>query len=291
MRPFVASFALLALLLVGCRAEPTPGSFTDDLGRTIDVPERAERIIPLAPSLTEVVAAAAGVDRLVAVSPFDGYPPETNALPQISVMPFDFERALALGADMALGTVQVNNPADGDRLGALGIPAAYLRFETLDDVPRALRIVGGLLGSEARADSAAAAFEDRLAAFEPVEGGSGRVPRTLVLIGDDVLYAFGGASYVHEMVRLAGGESLTASFSGEGVTLSEEFVLTSRPEVVVVLAGPHYDTGRLSARHPTFRTLPAVEQGRVCGVDADLVSRPGPRLVDGINAIRDCLSE
>lgn len=279
---------VLVLLLAGCRAEaPAPVGFTDDLGRSVVLAAPPERVVPLAPSMTEVVAAAAGVERLVAVSPHDHHPPAVRDLPRIGIYPLDVEAVVAHRADLAVGTTQINDPADGDRLGELGVPTVYFRFERLADVPRVLRRVGALLGTEARADSAAAAFEARLAELEATRP-EGPPPRTLVLIGDDVLYAFGGASYVHEMVRLAGGASLTAAFEGEGVTLSPEFVLREQPERIVVL-GVDYDPERLTRRHPAFRGLPAVVEGRVCGVDPDLIGRPGPRLVEGVAALRHCI--
>lgn len=290
------AFALFALgLLVGaCRSpEPSPASeriaFEDDLGRTVEVPAAPARVVPLAPSLTEMIAAAGGLGRLAAVSPYDSHPPEALALPRVSTYPLDREALLALGADLVIGTDQVNNPGEGDALARLGVPAVYFRFAGLADVPRVLRRLGALLGSEAEAEQAARAFEEAVARFADMPS-TGAPPRTLVLISDDVLYAFGGASYVHEMVRLAGGESVTAHFPGEGVTLSSEFVLETQPERIVVLGGTAYDPARLTARHPTWRGLPAVASGRVCGVDADLVSRPGPRLAQGLAALRACIA-
>ncbi|MFN3596721.1 MAG: ABC transporter substrate-binding protein [Rubricoccaceae bacterium] len=301
LRAPLASHGLLALgllalgLLAGaCRAPETPAPparvmFEDDLGRTVEVPAAPARIVPLAPSLTEMLAAAGGLGRLAAVSPYDSYPPEALALPRVSTYPLDREALLALGADLVVGTDQVNNPAEGDDLARLGVPAVYFRFTSLSDVPRVLRRMGTLLGTEATAEQGARAFEDAVARHAAA-ARPGAPPRTLVLISDDVLYAFGGASYVHEMVRLAGGESLTARFPGEGVTLSSEFVLEAQPERIVVLGGAGYDPARLVARHPTWRGLPAVAGGHVCGLEADLVSRPGPRLVQGLEALRACLA-
>ena len=85
------------------------------------------------------------------------------------------------------------------------------------------------------------------------------------------------------------GESVTAGFAGESVTLSSEYVLDERPERIVVLGGAGFDADSLAAAQPTWAGLPALTTGRVCGIDADLVSRPGPRLVDGVEALRACI--
>ena len=281
--------ALAALALAGCRADaPADGAtrtFTDDVGRTVRVPASPQRVAPLAPSLTEMVAAAGGLGRLAARTPYCDHPPAAEALPVVSTYPLDRERLVALGADLVIGTDQVNDPGEGDGLAALGVPAVYLHFGALADVPRGLRRLGDLLGTADAAEAAARRFEARLARRERAGPGA---PRVLVLIGDDVLYAFGGASYVHDMVALAGGRSVTDVFEGEGATLSSEWVLEASPDVVVVLRDG-YGAGDLRAAQPVWAALPALAERRVCGVDPDLVSRPGPRLADGVDALASCL--
>ena len=281
-------FAAAVLVLAGCRGgglEDGVRPFTDDVGRTVSVPAESRRVVPLAPSVTEMVAAAGGLQQMVARTPYCDYPAAATALPTLATYPLDRERVVALEADLVVGTDQINDPGEGDALAALGVPAVYLHFSDLGDVPRGLRTLGDLLGTADRAEAAARAFEARLAAFEPAGADA---PSVLVLIGDDVLYTFGGASYVHDMVAFAGGRSATAGFEGEGVTLSPEWVLDASPDVVVVLEAG-YGVEDLRAAQPSWAVLPAVARGRVCGVDPDLVSRPGPRLVDGIDALAACL--
>lgn len=288
---------LLGLLLVaGCLAAPpetagTPSAtraFTDDTGRTVQVPTHPEHVVPLAPSITEVLAAAGGLGQMAARTPYCDVPAAAARLPTIATYPLDREALVALGADLVVGTDQINDPAEGDALGALGVPAVYFHFGTLADVPRVIRTVGTMLGTTPTAEAAAQQFEARLAAVRPA---SGPRPRTLVLIGDGPLYAFGGASYVHDMVRRAGGEPMTAVFPGESVTLSSEWVLEHRPERIVMLAGTGYNADSLAARQPSWTGLSALAAGHVCGVGSDLVVRPGPRLVLGVEALRACLGD
>ena len=284
--------AVLAALSACADAPPAAPAavrtFTDDVGRTVRVPARPARVVPLAPSLTETLVAAGGLARLAAVTPYETVPAAVRALPTVGTYPLDREALLALGADLVVGTDQVNDPAEGDALAALGVPAVYFRFETLADVPRVLRRLGALLGTERTAEAAADSFAARLArATAPPPA---RPPSTLVLIGDDVLYAFGRASYVHEMVRRAGGASATRTLPGEGVTLASEWVVAQAPERIVVLAGPGYRAADLLAKHPAWARVPAVRTGHVCGVDPDLLSRPGPRLPAGVAALRACLA-
>jgi iron complex transport system substrate-binding protein len=282
--PLLAACALLA----ACGRAPSPsptGTATDDLGRPVALPEAPARVLSLAPNLTEL---------LVAPGPETGWwrprrrtptPPASTPSPQYSTYPLDVERVVALRPDLLLAHAAINRPDVADRLAELGVPTYFFRFETVGDVPRALRTLGELFGTEGAAEAAAEAFEARLAALAARTDTLRQRPRALLLIGAETLYAFGGASYTQELIRLAGGESLTAQFPGEGVTLSPEYVLEARPEVIVGAWGEDFDPAELLRQHPTWRALPAVRDGRVHGLDPDLLLRPGPRLADGAEAL------
>jgi ABC-type Fe3+-hydroxamate transport system substrate-binding protein len=283
----LAALLLAALLLAagGCVDDTaitdsgTPDTtVTDALGRTLAFPYPPPRVLSLAPNLTEAVFAVGAGGRLAGASQADTYPPAAAALPRFSTFPLDHERLVALEPDLLLATDQINAPSDAEPFARLGIPTYFFSFARVADVPAAMRTAGALLGADG--EGPARRFEARVDSVRRAAGGRPR-PRTLLLVGDDVLYAFGRGSYASEAVRIAGGENLTDAFDGQAATLSDEWVLQAAPEVVVVLVEP-YDPARLLERHPTWRGVPAVRDGRVYGLDPDLVSRPGPRLADGI---------
>ncbi|MDX1531523.1 MAG: cobalamin-binding protein [Rhodothermales bacterium] len=259
---------------------PTPSAVTDDLGRAVTVDLPADRVLALAPSLTEALFAAGAGATLVGASHADDHPPGLDRLPRYGTYPLDLEAVVALRPDLVLATDQVNSPRDAEALAEAGVPTYFFRFDEVADVPAAVRTLGRLTGTEATADSAARALEAR---FERVRARTADRPRprTLLLIGDEELFAFGDASYTQALIRLAGGESLTAGFEGENVTLQDEWVLEAQPEVIVGAFGADYAPERLLALHPAWRNLPAVRAGRVHGMDPDLLLRPGPRLVEG----------
>jgi iron complex transport system substrate-binding protein len=281
----------LILLVAGCapaEREAPSGlrTVTDQLGREIAVPEVPLRVLSLAPSLTETLFAAGAGDRLVAVSQSDDYPPGIERLPRFGTFPLDFEAVVALRPDLVLATDQVNPPGDADRLAAAGIPTHFFRFERLADIPAALRTTGALMGTQATAESEADSLDARLDDFHRAASALERRPLTLLLIGDQTLYAFGGDSYTTEMISLAGGESATAGFTGQAVTLSDEWVLRTAPEVILMSSDQPYPAERLLELHPTWRHVPAIRDRRVHAVPADWVLRPGPRVVEGIEVMR-----
>jgi iron complex transport system substrate-binding protein len=290
--PVLRLLPLLFLLVAACRPEaeapPSARALTDDLGRDVEITADVRRVIPLAPNLTEVVAAVGAIDRLIAISRIDDHPREIRSLPRVSALPLDVEGILSLRPDLLLANSAINRQEEADRLAALGVPTYFFSFTELADIPRALRTVGTLLDSSDQGEAAALDFETRIEEVRVSAPDTDRLS-VLLLIGDQPLYAFGAASYTQEVIELAGGRSITSGFPGEGVTLSAEFVLDARPDVIIGTWGDDYDVARLVAANPVLRALPAVRTGRVYSVDPDLLERPGPRLADGARVVADIL--
>ena len=283
MRPARPLLALVALFVVaGCRG-PAPGDVRDDLGRAVALEATPRAVLPLAPNVTELVAVAAGTDRLAGVALSDDFPAGIAGLPRFQSYPLDTEAVVALQPDLAIGSDDVNPAEVADGLAELGVPAYLFQFDEVADVPRALRTLDTLLAVSGGAP-AAADFERRVAAVQDAVGPFGR-PRVLLLVGDETLYAFGRDSYASELVRLAGGDNLTDLYPGAAAQPSDEAVLEMSPEVIFVLAGPDYDLSSLVQKHPSFLTTPAVQNRRVYGIDPALVSRAGPRLVEGLEQL------
>ncbi|WP_176521789.1 ABC transporter substrate-binding protein [Longimonas halophila] len=262
---------------------------TDALGRSVAVPDTVQRVVPLAPNLTELAVAAGGADRLRAVTVSDNYPPAlVDTLPRVQTLPVDYEALVQHSPDLVLATDQVNSPGDADPLAQMGVPTYFFSFDAVDDIFTSIETLGTLMRTEsdaqARADTLRRAFDALRTATESVPR-----PRVLMLVGDETLYAFGGPSYVHTLIEAAGGTSITDHFESAAPTLSEEFVLQEAPDVIIGLFEAEAPTEHLLRLHPTWDVVPALQNDRVYTVDADLVSRPGPRVVQGAYRIATLL--
>ncbi len=251
---------------------------TDDLYRTVYVPREIQRVASLAPSVTEIVFAAGAGHKLVGVTDADDYPPAVDALPKFSALPIDFEAVLALDPDLVLASDQINSPRDAATFAATGIPTYFLSVDGVEGMFQAIDRMAGLLGAHsAETDSLRASLRQ----LRLVTESASQRPSTLFLISDETLYSFGRGSYIHEVIEIAGGQSITAEFDSRAPVLSDEFVLVEKPEVIVGSFGQTYDPNQLVLLHPTWDIVPAVMDGRVFSVDGDLFLRPGPRLVTG----------
>jgi len=286
LSPTLLATALFFVVLTGCGTGTDSASsdqLTDDLGRTVEIERPVERVVSLAPNLTELAFAAGGGSSLVAVTSSDDYPPAVDSLDHVSALPVDFEALTAQEPDLVLATDQVNPPGDTETFDALDLPVYFFSFASLDDVFNAIDTMGTLLGTEEAAQDSARALRQRADALRAQTAGIPRSdrPRVLVLIGDETLYSFGADSYIHTLVEMAGGRSITDSLDAQAPTLTDEFVLTEKPDVIVGAWGPDYDPDRLQSLHPTWDIVPALQNDRVYSLPADLLLRPGPRLVDG----------
>jgi len=253
---------------------------TDAVGKEIIVPHDVKRVATLAPGVTEIVVAAGGLDRLVGVSNADDFPPSVRELPRYSALPVNHEAVVALEPDVVLGAAQVNDNREVAVFGDLGIPAYFVRSESLSDVLDSILTVGRILGTETAASATVDSLRLRVAALESRSAGLER-PRVLFLISTTTLHSFGPESYVHDLIQLAGGESITAELDVENPVLDDEFVLARNPEVILGTFRDGFVNEDLLASHPTWAAVSAVRNRRVHVIDGDLVLRNGPRLVDG----------
>lgn len=288
---FSVFFTLILLLGCGSGPDKLHTTIEDDLGREVTIPSQVERVVSLAPNLTELVYAAGGGSSLVAITSSGDYPPAVDSLPHVSALPVDFEGVTSYEPDLIVATDQINAPGDIETFEALGLPIYFFSFGSLTDIVNAVTTMGRLLGTEGAAADSAAALQRQIDALRARTRTvpAGERPRVLVLVGDDTLYSFGKGSYVHTLVELAGGHSITAEIETQAPTLNDEYVLTHKPDVIVGTWGTDYDRDRLLELHPTWDVVPAVKNERVYSLPPELISRPSPRVVAGARRLAQLL--
>jgi len=257
-------------------------TITDALGREVTLNIPVMGLAPLAPSVTEMIALVSGTGAMVGATDADTWPPGADHLPRYQVLPVDFEKLAELEPDLVLASTQVNSPRDARALEALGIPVVFLGGSDLDDVLLGLQLIGDVTGRKHRARVVVDSLLQRLHELTDLTQGVDVRPQAVFLISTGTPWSFGPESYMHDVMAWAGLESITRSFPNEAPVLSDEFILERAPEVIV---GP-FDTDTdarqaLLEAHPLWRNVPAVRDDRIVRVPADLVLRPGPRMIEG----------
>ncbi|MGE5509023.1 MAG: ABC transporter substrate-binding protein [Chitinophagales bacterium] len=280
----------LSLLALGVRplparaAAPFPLTLTDDLGRTVTLASPPRRIVSLAPSVTELLFALGVGDRVAGVTRWCDYPEAARKLPKVGDLTLSEERIAALRPDLIVGDGSLERPFL-DRLAKLGWPVLAVQPRRVADVAHALTLLGRAVGVPEAGEKAAREYRDRLAKLTAEGAKAARRPggpvRVFVWLDPDGLYTAGPGTFLDELITLAGGRNIAGKAATPWPLLSEEALLLADPEVIVVTPFPR----EIALGKPRWQGITAVRAGKVYQVDPDLLSRPGPRLLDGLQAL------
>ncbi len=263
-----------------------PRSVTDDEGTTVVLPAPPQRIVSLTPATTELVFALGAGDRLKGRTQSDDYPPAAAAVPAVaSFNGVVIEQVVAIAPDLVLaGGNGFTAATDVARLRQLGFPVLVLYAASVNGVLADIRLVGRALGAEAQADQLASDMQVRIdgvkAAVAPLDR-----PRVFYEIGyQPDIYGPATDSFVADMVSAAGGDPVTTG-NPAVFSISLESLVAQDPQLIV-LGDAAYGTcpADVTAR-PGWDSMTAVEDDAIVPIDDVIVTRPGPRLGEGLAAL------
>jgi len=269
----------ISLVLTACSpGEQTPVEYVfDDLGRLVAINGTPQRIVSLAPSNTEILFALGLGEKVVGVTDYCDYPSE--ALEKEKVGGYDtpdIEKIVALTPDLILvayGTsIDVINTLDG-----LGLTVFGIKSTDLDDVLNDIRTVGEITDNEVEAAALTSEMESRIQAVTDETSELEERPRVFYIVWHDPLWTAGSGTFIHELIEKGGGVNICQNITGYTIISIEE-VVARNPEVII--------TSEWSFEWAQNETLlqgtNASQEERIYQGDDDLVQRPGPRLVEGL---------
>lgn len=275
---------LMAFLCVSQAGQAAPIEVRDDAGNTVTLSAPAQRIVTLAPHATELVFAAGAGARIVGTVDYSDYPAAAKAIPRVgSNSQIDIERIISLKPDLLVVWLHGGALRQLEKLHSLGIPLFYSEPRHLQDIPDAIVRLGKLAGTGAQAQTAAASFQTRLEALAAQYGKRPPV-RVFYQIWPHPLYTLNGKQIVSDAIRLCGGVNIFADLAATAPVVSVEAVLLENPEAVVTGGLKRGDQDGFALWRP-FPDLLAVKRGNLFALDGDLLSRPGPRMIDGAAAL------
>ncbi|MBI4928065.1 MAG: ABC transporter substrate-binding protein [Anaerolineae bacterium] len=292
--PFRLSVILtvLALLLSACApaATPTPAALVvpDGLGGELTLSAPAQRVVSLAPSNTEILFAVGAGKQTVAREDFSNFPEEAAALPSVggNMGSYDLESMVSLTPDLVLAS-PLTSPESIQAIQDLKLPLLVVpNPKNLAELYANLELVGKLTGHDAEAKTLVESLKAREA--KALEVAAKATEKPLVFYELDATepakpWTSGPGTFIDLLIGLAGGQNVGASLQGEWAQISQEELIVQNPDLIL-LGDALYGgvTPEQVAARPGWEAIKAVQNNRVQTFNDDLVSRPGPRLVDGL---------
>jgi iron complex transport system substrate-binding protein len=269
-----------------------PISLTDGLGRAVTFSHTAQKVVSLAPSNTEILFAIGAGKQTIGRDEFSDYPAEAKSLPSVggSMGKYNIEQIAALKPDLVLAA-EINTPEQVKTLSDLGLTVYYLSNpKTLEDLYTNLETVAKLTGHEGDAASLVASLKIRVAAVDAELAPISSRPTVFYEIdaSDPAKpYTVGPGSFADLLITRAGGANLVglAGIKDAYPQVSLEQVVSANPTIIVLGDSMWGTTVESVAQRPGWDKIAAVQNKQVFAFDDNLVSRPGPRLIDGLEAL------
>jgi iron complex transport system substrate-binding protein len=285
-----------SVVTIAGKTVPTtfPMTVTDDLGRTITLDKAPERIVSLAPSNTEILFDLGLGDKLVGDTIYDNYPAAAADKPHVGgYSDIDIEKVVSLSPDLILAE-DIHKMEVIPALEKLGFKVYALVPHDLAEITASVTTIGALTGTSARASIIVDDMNKRVKAITDKTASltDAQRPSAMYVIWQDPLMSVGTDTPIYEMIAKAGGESIVQNQTGFP-TLSLESVIAADPVVVICNVDVSFEGGDAPLifikTEPRLKTISAVVNGKVYGINADLTNRPVPRIVDGLEWIAGIL--
>jgi iron complex transport system substrate-binding protein len=270
------------------RDGPISRILTDDVGRTVSLPVKVDRVISLAPNLTEIVFAVGGGDRLVGRTSYCDYPPEAKSVTEVGdTLHPNIERIISLKPQVVLVSTASQLEVFTQQLENQNIAVFVTDPHDLEGVFRTIEQVGDMLGKREQASTLVQTLRQRTSAVEQAVKDKPPV-RVFYQLSAEPLYTAGHDAFVTDLMRRAGAISVTAELPGAWPKYSSESALAAKPDAIILPTGGSMGTGN-SAVTEALRKSPAVKEGRVYKINDDHLVRPGPRAIDGLEEMARAL--
>lgn len=285
-----AGSLLLALVIMmtgsGTLNAQTEYYVRDEIGRSVQIMECPVRIVSMAPNITEILFALGLGNRIAGVTRFCNYPAAARSKPSIGgfVNP-SIERIVSLRPDLIIATADGNRKETISRLERLGFPVYVVKPVTVKGILDTIIHIGSITCRQDAARTLAGRLDRRIQRVA-VLTESLKKPRIFVQVGMDPIVTVGNRTVIHEIVTLAGGENVAGGQNINYPRYGIEAVLAAAPDVIIISTmewGNNIEQAQAFWRR--WPGIPAVRSNRIFYLQADLLHRSSPRLIDGLEQL------
>ena len=270
-------------------------TITDDWGKEVIIKKYPQRIVSLSPSNTEILFALGLRDKIIGVTDYCDYPPQAKKVDKIgSYSAPNIEKIVAKEPDLVLASFG-NKEESITTLKKLGLIVVGLNPKNIEDILKDIQLVGKVTGREEEAKKIISSMKKRV---EEVKSRNVKVSpqekvKVLYLVWYPELWAAGKGTYPNELIRIAGGKNIVGDIEGWKI-ISKETVIARDPNVIICsgMGGKSADIREKIMKDTELQKINAVKDNRVYAIiDADIIELPGPRIVEGLEKIEECLHQ
>jgi len=278
-----ALIVVVAFLCLAWTPAVLCATYKDALDREVVIHEAPGRIIPLAPSLTEILYHLGLGDKVVGVTNHCNYPPDAAAKPKVgSYINLNVEQIVSLAPDLVIGTVDGNERAVVEILEKAGIPIYLVNPRNVREAILTMALLGELCGVEQAAKALAAELTGRVDQVVLMTA-SREKPLVFLQINLQPIMTVNSRTMHHDLIRLSGGRNMTAEEPITYPRIGMEEIIRRQPDVILISSmerGGRFEKAK--EEWLKWTSIPAVKTSRVHLIDSDLIDRPSPRVVEGL---------
>ncbi len=283
------------LCIVSCDITPeqkeTPSSainLQDATGHRLALDGPAQRIVSLAPNLTEMIFALGAGNRVIGRTTYADYPPEVLQVEIVGDYKTpNFERIIALKPDLVLMTIAGNEERHYKKMQDLGLNVFAMDAANVEGVINTLDTMGLLLGTPERAETLTQSLRSTIDSIKELAATAPLVSTFIVIDKSPLITVSSG--FIAEQIEIAGGRNIAAGAVTTYPTFNREELIRLNPETIIVPAGAESDIEELLDMYPEWKELQAVQSGRIYMIPYDLIARPGPRIAQSIATLYSLL--
>jgi iron complex transport system substrate-binding protein len=262
----------------------------DEVGREVTFPFAPKRIVSLAPNITEILFSL-GLDKeIVGVSIHCNFPQKARSKVRVgSYINLNYEKITSVTPDLIIATGAGNTRGMVDRLEQLGFPTYVIHPKNFEDILESIIHIGQVVNREKEARVIIEGMRKRRQRVIELTKGLPR-PRVFIQIGEAPIVTAGKGSFADDLIRIAGGENIAEKEKQVYPRFGMEEILKRSPEVILISSmNPKGDYQKILQEWNRWKTIPAVRDGRVHIMDSDLIDRPSPRIIDGLEELASIL--
>ena len=301
MKQLAIGLAVLLIILSGCVSEPPrlknvvedtgfPVTLADNHGRNITIEKVPERIVSLAPSNTEILFALGLGEKVVGVTEYDDYPEEAKLKEKVGgFQTVDIEKVASLNPELVLATGGVQLEVV-EKLREIGLTVVVIDANSISEIQENILLIGRIAGSKREAESLVDSMWQRIEAVKDKSSSNLRRPRVMYIVWGEPLMAAGPGAFASNLIELAGGENVFSDSAIDYPKVSMESVIERDPEVIITNTNTGMELEGLKDA-AEWKGISAVKNRRFHVINGDIVSRPGPRIVEALELFSTWIAE